>query len=140
MRAMNAPRATLLAGIVAYVLGWILPAAADVRGWRAFGLALSPLWSADEFADEPVWFLILMVASALTNAVFIALAVLLARGGKPKVVLWAAAAATLLNLHWVITMEADRRYLASGYFVWIVSFALLALAAYLERAAPSARH
>jgi hypothetical protein len=128
---MNASRATLLAAVVANVLGWVLNAAMDVRGWQAFVLALSPLWSPGDFADEPAWFLILTVASALTNVLFIALAVLLLRGGSAKVALWAAAAATLLNLHWVVTLEADRRYLASGYFIWVCSFALLALAAFL---------
>ena len=134
---MNAPRATLLAAVVANVLGWVLTAAMDVRGWTAFTMALSPLWSFDEFADEPVWFLILIVASALTNVLFIVLAGLMLRGRKPKAVLSASAAATLLNLHWVITLEADRRYLASGYFIWVCSFALLALAAFLAvRSAP----
>jgi len=93
---------------------------------------LSPLWSFEQFADEPLWFLILMVASALTNVLFIALVALLLRGAKPKAVLWASAAATLLNLHWVVTLEADRRYLMSGYFIWVASFALLALSAFLE--------
>jgi hypothetical protein len=134
---MNAPRATLLAAAVANVLGWVLAAAMDVRGWEAFTLALSPLWSFDQFADEPVWFVILIVASALTNVVFIALAGLLLRGRQPKAVLWASAAATLLNLHWVVTLEADRRYLAPGYFIWVASFALLALSAFLTlRSAP----
>jgi hypothetical protein len=133
---VNASRATLLAAVVANVLGWVLPAAMDVRGWEAFGLALSPLWS-DDFADESVWFLILIVASALTNVLFIALAGLRFRGSKPKAVLWTSAAATLLNLHWVVTLEADRRYLASGYFIWVCSFALLALSAFLAlRSAP----
>lgn len=127
---MNASRATLVAAVVANVAGWVLPAAEQLRGWSAFGLALSPLWSADDFASEPAWFLALMVASALTNLLFVGLVVLLLRGGSPKAVLWAAAAATLLDLHWVITMEADRRYLASGYFIWVCSFALLALAAF----------
>ena len=127
---MDAPRATLLAAIVANVLGWVLPAAMDVRGWEAFTLAVSPLWS-DDFAGESVWLLILMVASALTNVLFIALAGLLLRGRNAKAVLWAAAAAAVLDLHWVITLEADRRYLASGYFIWVCSFALLALSAFL---------
>ena len=128
---MDAPRATLLAAIVANVLGWVLPAAMDVRGWEAFTLALSPLWSLDDFADEPVWFLILVVASALTNVLFVGLVGLLLRGRMVKTVLWTAAAATLLNLHWVLTLEADRRYLATGYFIWVCSFALLALSAFL---------
>jgi len=128
---MDAPRATLLAAVVANVLGWVLPAAMDVRGWEAFVLALSPLWSFEDFADDSVWFLILIVSSALTNVLFIALAAMLVRGRKPKAVLWSAVAATLLNLHWVVTLGADRRYLASGYFIWVCSFALLALSAFL---------
>jgi hypothetical protein len=131
LTGMDAARATLLAGVVANVLGWVLTAAMDVRGWEAFVLALSPLWSFDDFADEPAWFLILIVASALTNVLFVALAGLLALGRNPKAVLSAAAAATLLNLHWVVTLEADRRYLESGYFIWVCSFALLALSAFL---------
>jgi hypothetical protein len=110
----------------------VLPAAADVAGYRAFGLSLSPLWAYAEFDDEPIWFLVLMVASALTNLLFVVLAVQLVRGRASKPVLWAAAAATLLDMHWVVTLEADRRYLASGYFIWVCSFALLTLAAFLE--------
>jgi hypothetical protein len=128
---VDAPRAALLAAIAAHVLGWLLPAAADVRGYRAFGLAVSPLWAREQFADQPAWFLILIVASALTNVLFVGLAVLLWRRARPKAVLWAAAAATLLDLHWVVTLHADRRYLTTGYFSWVVSFALLALAAFL---------
>jgi hypothetical protein len=131
-----ARRLTLLAALVANVLGWVLPAAMDVRGWQAFFLALSPLWSFDDFAAEPVWFLILIVASALTNVLFIVLVGLLLRGRQSKAVLSTAAAATVLNLHWVITLQADRRYLESGYFVWVCSFALLALAAFLAARSP----
>ena len=128
---MKASRAVLVAAVAANVLGWVLPAAQDHRGWSAFVVALSPLWSAGNFEGEPLWLLLLMVGSALTNFLFVALSVALLRGGAPKVVLWAAAAATVLDLHWVITMGSDRRYLEPGYFIWVCSFALLALAAFL---------
>ena len=128
---MKASRAVLIAAVAANLLGWVLPAVQDFRGWSAFGVALSPIWSAAEFQDEPVWLLILMVGSALTNVLFVGLVVGFLRGGQPKVVLWAAAAATLLDLHWVILLESDRRYLQPGYFIWVCSFALLALAAFL---------
>jgi hypothetical protein len=128
---MKASRAVLVAAVAANLLGWVLPAVQDFRGWSAFGVALSPLWSAAEFQGEPVWLLILMVGSALTNFLFAGLAVLLVRGGAEKVVLWSAAAATLLDLHWVVLLESDRRYLQPGYFIWVCSFALLALAAFL---------
>jgi hypothetical protein len=141
---MKASRAVLVAAVVANVLGWVLPAidvtpSADYRGWSAFIVALSPLWAFDDFRGEPVWLLILMVGSALTNFLFVGLALLLVRGGTPKLVLWAAVAATLLDLHWVFTLESDRRFLEGGYFIWVCSFALLALAAFLAREASPAR-
>jgi hypothetical protein len=79
---------------------------------------------------------VLSVASALTNVLFVALAaVLVAAREHWKAVLWVAAAATLLNLHWPISMGEESRRLESGYFVWVCSFALLALAAFLARPA-----
>ena len=130
---MNAPRATLAAAVVANVLGWFLPVARGYHGWHAFRIALSPLWPYEQFSIEPGLVLVLSVASALTNVLFAALAALLAvSGGRyARPVLWAAAAATLLDLHWPITMGAERAALESGYFVWVSSFALLTLAAFL---------
>ena len=78
----------------------------------------------------------LSIASALTNVLFVVLATLLVlREASAKAVVWAAAGATLLNLHWAISMGDERRLLESGYFVWVCSFALLALAAFLARPA-----
>lgn len=70
---------------------------------------------------------------------FVALAVALALGKtrRAKPVLWTAAAATLLNLYWPILLEADRARLETGFFIWVSSFALLALSAFLTlRSAP----
>ena len=129
---MNASRAALLAAIVANVLGWILPVVYDNRGWVAFRVALSPIWPYDDFKIEPGPLLVLSVASGLTNVLFVALALMLVlRESSARVVLFAAAAATLLNLHWPISMGSERRLLESGYFIWVCSFALLALAAFL---------
>ncbi len=130
---MKAPHFAWLAAIVANVLGWLLPVVDDYAGWQAFRVALSPLWPFEEFRIQPGLLLVLSVASGLTNVLFVVLAVVLvtqpARRAKP--VLWAAAGATLLNLHWPISMGAERNELKSGYFIWVCSFALLALAAYL---------
>lgn len=128
---MNASRAALAAAVVAHVLGWLLPAVYNESGWKAFALALSPVWDYESFRDQPLSLLALIVASALTNVLFAALAVaLVLRPARAKAVLWAAAAATLLNLHWPFSMGEQRRLLESGYFVWVTSFALLALAAF----------
>jgi hypothetical protein len=128
---MRAQRVILIAAIVANVLGWVLPVVDDYRGWQAFRVAFSPIWPFENFHIEPGVLLVLSVASALTNVLFAALAVMLLRGGNAKLVLWAAAAATLLDLHWPISMGAQRAELEPGYFVWVCSFALLALAAFV---------
>ena len=135
----GAPRATLLAAVVANVLGWVLPAFSDERGWAAFVFALSPLWDYRNFQSQPLGLLAFIVLSALTNVLFVALAGVLAFGAarRTRAVLWAAAAATLLNLYWPILLEADRGRLEPGFFIWVSSFALLALSAFLTlRSAP----
>jgi hypothetical protein len=130
---MNASRIVLLAAVVANVAGWLLPVVDDYVGWHAFRVALSPLWPFEQFRIEPGLLLVLSVASALTNLLFVVLAALLVLDAerRGKAVLWAAAGATLLNLHWPISMGEQRAELELGYFVWVCSFALLALAAFL---------
>jgi hypothetical protein len=130
---MTRTRVILLIAAVANVLGWVLPVIEEFRGFDAFRVALSPLWPYEQFRIEAWWLIILCVSSALTNVVFVVVAVLLLAGkASARVLLWVAAAATLLNLHWVITMESDRNDLEIGYFIWVVSFLLLALAAYFQ--------
>ena len=130
---MNASRVALLAAVVANLWGWFGPVVDDNRGWQAFRVALSPLWPYENFRIEPGLLLILSVASALTNALFVALAALLAWQGaqRAKAVLWVAGGATLLNLHWPLSMGQERAQLENAYFVWVCSFALLAFAAFL---------
>ena len=36
MTGIGAPRVTLIAAVIANVLGWLLPAFSDERGWAAF--------------------------------------------------------------------------------------------------------
>jgi hypothetical protein len=130
---MNASRVALLAAVAANLWGWLGPVVDDNRGWQAFRVALSPLWPYENFRIEPGLLLILSVASALTNVLFVALAAVLAWQGaqRAKAVLWVAAGATLLNLHWPISMGQERAQLENAYFVWVCSFALLAFAAFL---------
>jgi hypothetical protein len=130
---MKAPHFAWLAAVVTNLLSWFMPVADDYVGWQAFRVALSPLWPFEQFHIQPGALLVLSVASGITNLLFWVLAAVLvtqpARRAKP--VLWAAAAATLLNLHWPISMGEERAQLENGYFVWVCSFALLALAAFL---------
>jgi hypothetical protein len=138
---MTPSRVALLVAVAANVWGWFGPVVDEARGWQAFRVALSPLWPYENFRIEPGLLLVLSVTSALTNVLFVVLAALLAVAPAPdkraRPVLWAAAAATLLNLHWPISMGQESARLANGYFVWVTSFALLAFAAFL--AVPRAR-
>jgi hypothetical protein len=130
---MNESRIALLVAAAANVAGWLMPVVDDYLGWQAFRVALSPLWPFEQFRIEPGALLLLSVASGLTTVLFLVLGAALAARPQRygRVVLWAAAAATLLNLHWPISMGAERDELELGYFVWVCSFAVLALAAFL---------
>lgn len=132
-------RVALGAAIVAHALGWWLPVVRDYRGWQAFRVAFSPVWPFEQFRLEPGLLLLLSVASALTNVAFVVLAALLLAGARPKAVAYGALAAALLDLHWPFSMGSQRSQLEEGYAVWVASFVLLALAAWLKSAAPERR-
>ena len=133
---MTRARVILLLAAVANALGWVLPVIDEFRGYHAFRIAMSPIWPYQEFRIDDFWLTVLSVSSALTNGLFVVVAGLLLAGkASARALLWVAAAATLLNLHWVITLEGDRDDRELGYFIWVVSFARLALAAYLQVAA-----
>jgi hypothetical protein len=136
--------ATVAAAAVAHALGWYLPVIQDYRGWQAFRVAFSPVWAFQGFKIEPGGFLLLSVASAATNLLFVVLAVALLSGfgatrRRALALLWVAAGLTLLDLHWPASTRGADVTLESGYFVWVASFALLTLAAYFEVAADRAR-
>jgi hypothetical protein len=122
---------------VAHALGWLLPVIEDYRGWQAFRVAFSPVWPYESFEIDSGGLLVLSVASALTNAVFLVLWVALITGfastlRRAKTLVFVAAALTLLDLHWPLSTRGAPITLESGYFVWVGSFAALALAAFLE--------
>jgi hypothetical protein len=130
-----------LAALV-YVIAWLTPvvdggttlAEGNVPGWEAFRVALSPVWP-DEGLEVSTWYwAILTVSSALTNVVFVAaLAHLVWRPRiRRRAVAWALEVAFVVNCSWLIS--GDREYLRLGYYLWVASFALLALAAWFPAA------
>lgn len=131
---MTRAKAFWIAAVVANVLGWALPVVDDYRGIHAFRVGLSPIWPYEEFHIPDGYLVWLSVASALTNLVFVVFAVYLwpriARAMGSRLAVFALGAAALLNLHWTITMEDSADDLAIGYYVWVLSFVLLLLAAH----------
>jgi hypothetical protein len=130
---MTRARVLLVGAIVAHALGWLLPVMDDYRGLHAFRVALSPLWPYEPFHIPSGRLVYLSVASAATNLVFAvvaigALAGLVQARSRQRIAVWSVGAATLLNLHWPISMGDSAADLRAGYYIWIASFVLLLLA------------
>jgi len=135
---MRAKTAILFASAV-YIAAWFLPSISlpdplsasriVVRGWGATRSALSPVWSTGLEWESPLW-AALAVVSALTNVLFVTgVAVALSRHRRvPRWLSWAVGGAVLVNTHWLIPDPRFRSWLRVGYYTWLTSFVLLALA------------
>ena len=122
--------------VVLYVPAWFLTAAhtsgelvgGRSAGWQAFAFAISPIAGNDMGASLSLrtW----MVASALSNAVLIVALVLVFWRPRAvnRAVVRALGGATLVNTFWLLLPEM-RPDLRVGYFLWLASFALTAVAA-----------
>jgi hypothetical protein len=119
---------------------WFLPAVTGVGGGKigppitgvgAFVMAASAVWPS-QFLLGTGYEAVLAILSVLTTLFFIV--------GSPWVVLrgtrslrrvsaWLAAAAFLFNAHWYIRLRPDGWIsdLGIGYFLWWLSFAVLAI-------------
>ena len=136
-------RVLFVLALVAHVLGWVLPVIDDgdrvYRGVHAFRVALSPLVPYEQFHIPAGYRMWLSAGSALTNVVFVALAVYLwpsvTRSVGNRLGVFVLGAVTLLNLHWPITLRSTPADLESGYYVWVASFVLLLLAVHPALAA-----
>jgi len=128
-------RVLLWAASIAFVVSWFLPVIKNgltfpegLPGWQAMRAVLDPLWDHDKLRDRP-WFSALSIASGLTNVVMIAALSHLhltrlspANRWKHWVVLAAAINASWTGFDW---RDDDLRI---GYYLWVVSFLLLAIA------------
>jgi hypothetical protein len=120
-----------------YVLAWFLIALKEdkeratlspitLRGWEAFGFALSSNWPSQRHSSE--WLEILLSKlSALSNFVFIGVLVRVYFSGSPSsypVLQATLLVCAILNTHWLRSRYRDD--LRSGYYLWVGSFFLLA--------------
>jgi hypothetical protein len=141
---MRRSTALLIGALLAHAAGWLAPVVDGYVGWQAFRAALSPVWPFEHFT-VPTWRLIVLaVASAATNALFAGSAIAMAAGALERALarralVAALLVATLVNLHWPISMGDHRADLRVGYYVWVASFLLLALSAGAWPARPTAR-
>jgi Na+-transporting NADH:ubiquinone oxidoreductase subunit NqrB len=123
--------------LLVHAIAWFVPVVKDgvvlpdgLPGWQAFRIAASPVWPYEGTQYDTRYLAVLSTASAVTTVLFIVGSPLvLWRGSRSwrQVSGWAATAAFVLNLHWFILFGADRWDLRIGYFMWWLSFGLLAI-------------
>jgi hypothetical protein len=119
-----------------HAISWFLPVVklgdfiCSVRGWEAFRTALSPIWPDQGVLTGPWYFLVLSVASSATTFLFIVgspLAVWLGSLSVRRACAWVAITTFVVNSHWYVLSGSDRKELSVGYFLWWISFCLLAV-------------
>jgi hypothetical protein len=135
---MRRPFAVGSIAALLYVVAWFLPVAEGAStldagvlpGWEALRVALSPLWPYERFIAEGSLRASLAVASGVTNLLFVAACwALLQARSSGRSVNWIAfplLIAAVINATWLWSSPAE---LSWGYYCWLASFILLALAA-----------
>lgn len=128
-----------LIAIATFAVSWFVPVhragakigAGELPGGQAFRLALSRITEIPESTPDQLPWAVLAPASALTNFFFVIAAIALLRGpGRPhRIVKWGSLLCVPLNMFWLV-LGNDRGDLLLGYYLWMVSFVLLAVAAF----------
>jgi hypothetical protein len=118
------------------VLAWFLTVIKDgvtfphgLPGWEALRVALNPIWPTGDMSVEKWYLSVLTSASGLTNLVMVGSLWVMLRPSRAasRAFAWAATIAFLINASWyVFLFGEDRVNLRVGYFLWWLSFGLLA--------------
>ena len=116
---------------------WFLPVVNEgmtlpqgLPGWQAFRVAACAVWPYEGFHIEEWYNPVLSTVSAVTTALFILGSLWVVLLGSRTLQLasaWIAAFAFIVNAHWYVRFGSDRMDLRIGYFLWWLSFMLLAL-------------
>lgn len=131
-------RHLLLSGAwLVHAAAWLLPVVkGDVRflhglpGWVAWRISFCMVWPYEGFTVDPWYAAVLSTASALTTILFVLGSPwVIWRGSQSvrRVSAWIAVSAFLINSHWYGLFGEDRAQLRIGYFLWWLSFAILAV-------------
>jgi hypothetical protein len=144
---MKKPTPLILTAWVVHAAAWFLPTlrAQDfhpaVRGWTATRLAACAIWPYGLVQFKTVYSAELATVSVATTLFFVLCSPWVALRGSRSVQRWSAwvaAAAFIFNMHWIIIFGPQRSQLAVGYFLWLLSFFLLAVGLFISsRIVPS---
>lgn len=132
MKLDNRLNPLLIAAWITHFIAWFVPVHAQgvrfpdgLPGWQAFNVALSVFHEPRSFTAIGG---LVAALSAIDTVLFVfasPLVVLLASRRWQWSSAWAASAAFVVNAEWFV-MDSERRHLEIGYYLWCLSFALLA--------------
>ena len=125
---------------ILHLASWFLPAVTPqdfqaVAGWQAFRLAACAIWPCEKVEFQTPHHAVLATVSVTTTLVFVLCSpwvVLRGTQALRRWSAWVATAAFVLNMHWIVTFGPQRSQLAVGYFVWLLSFLLLAIGLFVS--------
>ena len=133
---MKRPYLLILLAWLFHAAAWFLPVAKDgvtlpqgLPGWQAFRVAACAVWPYEGWSIEGWYNVVLSTVSAATTLLFIFGSVwVVLRGSRTlqRASAWIAASAFIVNAHWCVRFGATRMDLRIGYFLWWLSFMLLA--------------
>jgi hypothetical protein len=136
---MRKPNLFVLGAWTFYLSSWFLPAVyaqdyqVTVSGWQAFRLAACGVLPCEEVQFQTLHHLVLATFSVITTLLFLCSPWIVLRGSRSlrKVAAWIVAAAFLFNAHWIFTLGSENAKLKIGFFLWWLSFLLLAIGLFL---------
>jgi hypothetical protein len=132
---------SILVAWIVHVASWFLTAVevqevyTPVAGWKAFRLAACAIWPCEGVEFQTQGHAVLATISVITTLFFVLCSpCIVFRGSRllRRWSAWVAAAAFILNTHWIITFGPQRSQLAIGYFLWLLSFLLLAIGLFIS--------
>jgi hypothetical protein len=130
--------ALIWAAWLTHAAAWFLPVTREgtnfpdgLPGWQAFRVALGALWPYRDVEFEHWYNAMLATMSAVTTLLFILGSVWVVWSGSRtvrRVSAWVAVSAFVINAHWCVFvfLGPDPKHLRIGYFLWWLSFLLLA--------------
>ena len=125
---------------ILHLASWFLPTVTPedfqaVAGWQAFRLAACEIWPCGDTQFQTVHHAVLATVSTTTTLLFVLCSPWVVLRGSQSLrrwSAWVATAAFVFNMHWIVTFGPHRSQLAVGYFVWLLSFLLLAIGLFVS--------
>ena len=125
---------------ILHAAAWFLPSVkpqdfAPVPGWKATRLAACAIWPCGSVQFQTVHHAVLATISVATTLFFVLWSPWVVLRGSQSLRRWSAgvaATAFVFNLHWIVIFGPQRSQLAVGYFVWLLSFLLLAVGLFVS--------